>query len=362
MPKRGENIRKRKDGRWEARIITDTGKTKSIYAHSYREVKEKMKKPPDETVTSFDKSDFTFKDICNLWLTDNEIRNKKSTTAKYKSLCRNHIFPYFENIKPNEIKENHINAFIRQKTCQCTLAAKTIHDIITLLIQIIRYGENNGYIPPVKNNILSPSVPKKELDILTEAEQKTLVNSIKNNITAENIGILLSLFAGLRLGEICALQWGDIDFNNGLISVTKTMQRIEVENKATKTEIIIDTPKSQKSIRKIPIPDFLTDELKLLSRGCSNEAYILTGSKTRFIEPRAYQYKFKKYLKQANIRDINFHSLRHTFATRAIEQQVDVKTLSELLGHSTVNFTLDRYVHPSFNLKKQNIEKLVVCY
>lgn len=362
MPKRGENIRKRKDGRWEARVISENGKIKSIYAHTYREVKEKMKKPPDETVTSFDKSNLTFKEICNLWLTDNEIRNKKSTTAKYKSLCRNHIFPYFENIKPHEIEVNHINAFIRQKTYQSTLEAKTMHDIITLLMQIIRYGENNRYIPPVKNNILSPSVPKKELDILTEAEQKALVNSLKNNITAENIGILLSLFAGLRLGEICALQWGDIDFNNGLISVTKTMQRIEVENKATRTEIIIDTPKSQKSIRKIPIPDFLLEELRTLSIGCCNEAYILTGSKARFIEPRAYQYKFKKYLEKTNMRDINFHTLRHTFATRAIEQNVDVKTLSELLGHSTVNFTLDRYVHPSFNLKKQNIEKLAVCY
>lgn len=362
MPKRGENIRKRKDGRWEARILTDTGKPKSIYAHSYREVKEKMKKSSDETVTSFNNDNITFKDICIQWLTDNEIRNKQSTTAKYRSLCKNHIYPYFEKIKPKEIETHHINAFIRHKTYQTNLETKTIHDIITLLMQIIRYGENQGYIPQIKNDILTPSVTKKELDILTEAEQKALVNSIKSNITGENIGILLSLFAGLRLGEICALKWEDIDLNTGTISVTKTMQRIEVENKHTKTEIIIDTPKSQKSVRKIPIPDFLIDELKLLSKGCSEESYILTSSQYRYTEPRAYQYKFKKYLEKANIRDINFHALRHTFATRAIEQNVDVKTLSELLGHSTVNFTLDRYVHPSFSLKKQNIEKLAVCY
>ena len=362
MAKRGENIRKRKDGRWEARILTDTGKPKSIYAHSYREVKEKMKKPPDKAVTSFNKDNITFKDICTEWLTENEIRNKKSTIAKYKSICKNHIYPYFEKIKPTDIQTNHINAFIRYKTFSSNLETKTIHDIITLLMQIIRYAETKEYIPQIKSEILTPSIVKKDLDILTETEQKALVNSIKGNITGESIGILLSLFAGLRLGEICALKWSDIDLNTGTISVTKTMQRIEVENKSTKTEIIIDTPKSQKSVRKIPIPDFLLEELKRLSKNCTDEAYILTSSKYRYTEPRAYQYKFKKYLENANIRDINFHSLRHTFATRAIEQNVDVKTLSELLGHSTVNFTLDRYVHPSFSLKKQNIEKLAVCY
>ena len=362
MAKRGENIRKRKDGRWEARVLTDTGKPKSIYAHSYREVKEKMKKQPDKTVSSLNKVNITFRDICTDWLIQNEIRNKQSTIAKYRNLCKNHIYPYFDKIKPKDIDEEYINEFIRYKTFSCNLETKTIRDIITLLMQIIRYAENKEYIPQLKDEIIIPNTVTKDLDVLTISEQKALVNSIKGNITEESIGILLSLFTGLRLGEICALKWADINFDTGTISITKTMQRIEVENKDTKTEIIIDTPKSQKSIRKIPIPDFLLTELKRLSRSCTEEAYILTSSKYRYTEPRAYQYKFKKYLQKASVRDINFHSLRHTFATRAVEQGMDIKSLSEILGHSTVNFTLNRYVHPSFELKKENIDKLAICY
>lgn len=221
------------------------------------------------------------------------------------------------------------------------------------------------YIQNFNYSISRPTVHKKELEILTEDEQKRLVNAIKSEITYENIGILLSLYSGLRIGEICALQWQDINLQAGTISVTKSMQRISVADTATtgiKTAVIVDTPKSQKSIRTIPIPNFLQSELKKLSKNCSPASYVLTGSENSYTEPRAYQYKFKKYLKQAGIRDINFHALRHTFATRAIEQNIDVKALSEILGHATVNFTLERYVHISFNFKKQNIEKLTVCY
>lgn len=362
MPKRGENIRKRKDGRWEARILTDTGKYKSVYAQSYYEVKEKSKQSRDITSNKHYKYNVTFEYVCQQWIKDNSFKNKQSTTAIYIHICNKHIIPYFGKMKPENIDSNHINTFIRYKTYQGNLEPKSIYDIVAVLLQIIKYSERQRYIYSFKYDITMPVVHKKELEVLTRTEQEKLVRHIKSSITNENIGILLSLYAGLRLGEICALQWQDIDLNEGVISITKTMQRIAVENKSTKTEIIIDTPKSQKSIRKIPVPDFLLYELKRLSQGCFDSYYLLTSSPSKFIEPRAYQYKFKKYLKEANIRDINFHALRHTFATRAVEQGMDIKSLSEILGHSTVNFTLDRYVHPSISLKKQNIEKLAVCY
>lgn len=362
MPKRGENIRKRKDGRWEARILTDTGKYKSVYAQSYYAVKEKSKQSRDIKNNKPYKCNLTFEDICQQWIKDNSFKNKQSTTSIYIHICNKHIIPYFGKMKPDNIERNHINTFIRYKTYQDNLEPKSIYDIVTVLLQIIKYAEKQGYIYSFKYDISMPVVHKKELEVLTIAEQEKLVKHIKSSVTNENIGILLSLYAGLRLGEICALQWKDIDLTEGIISITKTMQRISVENKDTKTEIIIDTPKSQKSVRKIPIPDFLLSELKRLSDGCFKNSYLLTSSQNKFIEPRAYQYKFKKYIKTANIRDINFHALRHTFATRAVEQGVDIKSLSEILGHATVNFTLDRYVHPSISLKKQNIEKLAVCY
>lgn len=358
MSKRGENIHKRKDGRWEARILTETGKYKSVYASSYHLVKEKAKQPQICKAENMSIKNISFEQMCKIWLKECELKNKQSTIARYNGIINKHLVPYFNN----KIDRNTINSFVKYKTFQCKLSAKTVQDITAVLIQILKYAERESIIEPINYDIIRPKIVKKELEVLTPSEQEVLINKIKQNINQDNIGILLSLYAGLRIGEICALQWKDIDLKNGIISITKTMQRISVSNQEHKTQIIIDTPKSQKSVRTIPVPDFLLPELKRLSFCCSSNAFVLTGSEKRFIEPRSYQYKFKKILESSKIRNINFHALRHTFATRAVEQNIDIKTLSEILGHSTVGFTLDRYVHPSFELKKQSIEKLVACY
>lgn len=363
MAKRGENIRKRKDGRWEARILTDTGKYKSVYAPTYSEVKSKIR-TTDINEIKLIKSKISFENLCTEWLKEKEIQNKKSTIAQYNGIINRHLIPYFKHTQISKIDRSIINTFIKQKTYIGKLSAKTIQDITTVLVQILKYAVRENYILPLSFDFARPMVHKKELEVLSTREQEFLVNKIKQNINRENIGILLSLYAGLRLGEVCALQWQDIDFSAEIISVTKTMQRIPVTdcNSDTKTKIIIDTPKSLNSVRKIPIPDFLLTELITLSKNNQKNDYILTGHENRFTEPRAYQYKFKRILQETGIRDINYHALRHTFATRAVEQNIDIKTLSEILGHSTVSFTLDRYVHPTIVHKKQNIEKLAVCF
>ena len=172
------------------------------------------------------------------------------------------------------------------------------------------------------------------------------------------MGVFICLYTGIRIGELCALQWRDISFNEKVIVIGHTMQRLQNDdpNALNKTKIIITEPKSKASLRTIPLPDFVVHVIKPLAGLPS--AYILSGECKTMIEPRTMQNKFKGYLDKGQISDANFHSLRHTFATRCIEAGFDIKTLSEILGHSSVKITLDRYVHSSMELKRSNMEKL----
>lgn len=365
MSRRGENIRKRLDGRWEGRYIEkylDTGKAcyKSVYGHTYSEVKDKMKRVKTDNKKESKLYYITTYQLCFEWLESKKIIIKQSTYAQYYNLIDKHIVPYFKTIKLDSINNDNINNFIK-KMYENNMSVKTIHDIISILLQIIKYGQNKKYISEFNLNVIKPKLQIKELPILSKSEQERLVTYIRLDFNLQNIGILLSLYMGLRLGEICALKWSDINFENETLIVNKTIQRIKNtdNNTLNKTKIVIDSPKSAKSIREIPIPSFLLEILKDI-KGLQ-DTYILTGTK-KYIEPRLYQTMFKRLLKETQIQDYNFHALRHTFATRAVEQNFDIKSLSEILGHSSVKFTLEKYVHPSYELKKQNMEKLSICY
>ena len=195
---------------------------------------------------------------------------------------------------------------------------------------------------------------KKELPVLTEGEQRQLEAFLSGKPNLETLGLFLVLYSGLRIGELCALTWRDIDTEEGLLHVNKTLQRIKnVDgNSPFKTKVIIDMPKSKKSVRTIPIMNSLLIQLKREKAKYLPDAFFLTGKVRKFIEPRVYSEKFKRYLEASRVDDINFHALRHTFATRAEEKEFDIKSLSEVLGHSSVKFTLERYVHSSQVLKK----------
>lgn len=176
-----------------------------------------------------------------------------------------------------------------------------------------------------------------------------------------DVGVLLSLYTGIRVGELCALQWEDFDLAHSKLKIRKTMQRIQDlgNGSVSKTKIVITEPKSQCSIREIPLPLFIVDVAKKFAS--NPKAYILTGT-DRYIEPRTMQNRFKSYVKECNVEPANFHVLRHTFATRCVEVGFEVKSLSEVLGHANVNITLNRYVHSSFELKHSNMNKLASQY
>ena len=193
--------------------------------------------------------------------------------------------------------------------------------------------------------------------VFSKTEQEQLCKYILAEPEPCNIGILVCLFTGLRIGEICALRWEDVSFADQTIHVHHTLQRVQNQSgNGPKTKIVVTTPKSSCSIRTIPIPDELSEMLAAHKR--SSVGYLLTNDERKFVEPRTMQNRFKKALKSSGVESANFHATRHTFATRCIELGFDVKSLSEILGHATVNITMNRYVHPTLELKKENMKKL----
>ena len=373
MPRRGENIHKRKDGRWEGRYIDfyqSDGKAhyKSIYARSYTEVKEKLNKlkavlRTQRQMTSLVSSEQLFL----MWLEDKRIQLKESSYAEYVQVIHGHLMPYFQGLKSSQLTNDRVNQFVKDKLQSGRLdgkgglSAKRVRDILAVLLQAIQYGEKKGAIVGFDYDITRPKVQSTQMPVLTAQEQNSLLDYAKTNLDHKKLGIIIALYTGVRLGELCALQWSDINFNEGILSITKTLQRIKntAPNSTTKTKMVIDTPKSKKSTRPIPLPTYLLCLLKQLQQ--SNEMYVLSG-KIKYVDPRVYQDNFKEYLKKADVPENTIHALRHTFATNAVARGFDVKNLSEILGHSSVRFTLEKYVHGSMDTKKASMERYASCY
>jgi len=363
MPKHGENIHKRKDGRWEARFIPK-GKTayRSVYGKSYPEVKEKLRAALREEPKPVARK-ILCRDVSLEWLRHIQIEVKQPTYANYLFQVERHIIPYFGDMSMKKLDASTIERFLQEKAMHGRLdkkgglSAKTVHDLSIILSQMIGYAKDKGYTA-LECDIVTKAPKTKKLDILSSDEQQQLVQGIMLRLNPETLGFLLALYTGVRIGEVCALKWQDIDLSDEVIRITKTLQRIKnTDTAGSKTKIIIGEPKSAQSYREIPIQPFLIKILKQM-RGPS-KTYILTGQSLKYLEPRTYQTIFKRYLKEFGIRDINFHVLRHTFATRSIAQGFELKSLSEILGHASSSFTLEKYVHSSIELKKSCMNKMM---
>lgn len=358
MPRRGENIYKRKDGRWEGRYKNgyDTnGKIiyKSLYAHSYSEIKEKLRQHTSNPIQPQYGGKLLL-DYALQWLETVKMSRKISTYNKYKTIYLLHINPVIGECHMNFISSRHIEEIINNTTM---LSPKTQNDIMCVVKLIFEYAAQNGEKTNLSMKGYCIRQKYKCIRVLSVEEQRRFTEFLLNDIDLIKIGIYLSLCTGLRIGELCALQKENINLETGELFVRKTLQRVQVENGAYKTEVIITEPKSVNSVRDIPLPEFLIDICKHFYKKLKSEDFLLTGT-TKYMEPRSLQYHFKRYLKECNIGDLNFHALRHTFATRCVENGFEIKTLSEILGHVNVNITLNRYVHSSIDLKRTNMEKL----
>ncbi len=362
MAKRGSNIYKRKDGRFEGRVpvgYQENGKIKyrSVYARTLSEVKEKMSEVysirQDQPVSAIK---LTVSETAEQWLSSAKLRVKESSYANYVNIVYKHILPILGGEMMINLTTSKLNDFINFKLTSGRLngkgglSAKSVRDIMMVYRSIENYAAREFGIK--ETHFTMPKIEKKQTDILTSVERKRLENYLIHNQNKTNIAVLLCLFTGLRVGELCGLKWEDIDFDNAVLFVKRTVQRV---SKNGKSQVIIGSPKSKTSVRTVPIPAFVLDILRNY-RSCG-DFYIITG-KSKSTEPRTMQNRFKSILKLCGIRNVNFHLLRHTYATVCIENGFDPKTLSELLGHADASITLNRYVHSSMQMKKNYVSRL----
>lgn len=361
----GENIYKRKDKRWEARYkngYREDGSVKysSVYAKTYKEVKRKRDEILFNKHNNISNKDITLNEAFELYITSVNNVVKQSTISTYYNIYNNHLKHVFGGLKLKFIDSSRMNMFVNQKIEQ-NLSNKYINDIIILLCAILNQAKKLKYNINDDFYIKKLSNTEKEIQVFNKKEQLKLESYLINNINSTSICILLSISLGLRLGEICALKVADISFKDCTITINKTMQRIKNLDKqaTTKTKIIIDTPKSKKSIRILPIPYFLVKILKKYVQRINKNVYLTTLDIYKFIENRTLANRYKKTLEICNIDYKCFHTLRHTFATNCVVYNtVDIKTLSEFLGHSNVNMTLNRYVHSTFETKKEKMQNV----
>lgn len=296
-------------------------------------------------------------EIVKLWREDKKQYIKKSSYAAYMLLIENHLLPVFGDCEV--IEEAGVQAFVLKKLEQ-GLSQKTIKDMLIVLKMILKFGAKNKWMEHNQFDIQYPTQRENpQLEVLSRTNQKKIMNYIQEHFTFRNLGVYICLSSGMRIGEICALTWEDIDVNTGIVTVRRTIQRIyTVEDGIRKTELVLDTPKTKNSIRDIPISRDLLKILKPIKKVVNNSFFVLTND-AKPTEPRTYRSYYEIFMKELDIPKLKFHGLRHSFATRCIESNCDYKTVSVLLGHSNISTTLNLYVHPNMEQKKKAIEQML---
>ena len=374
MPRRGENIRKRKDGRWEGRYIKNYdiyGKAKyaSVYGKSYLEVKQKLITASININTDADihkNKSLLFREVLFLWLENNRVKLKPSTYSKYYRIIEKHLVPVIGNTPISNVNAQYLNNILCEKSSNGRLdscgglSPTYVRTMGFILKSTMLFAQENNYCNALKGTVIMPLKTKSKLKVLSLTEQERLENACCKYSSNKDLGIILSLYTGMRLGEVCGLRWEDIDYETNTMHIYHTVERIQnnydISNNK-KTKLILLDAKTANSDRVIPIPSKL---IPLLHK--EKSGFVIKGDVYDYTDPRTLQYFFKKKLKESNLDDMNFHALRHTFATRCIESGMDAKTLSEILGHSDVNITLRTYVHSSLELKRKQMEAMVaIC-
>lgn len=363
MARRGENIYKRKDGRYEGRYVigkNKNGTTKFgyVYSQNFGEVRRALLLKKAALMENRGYSSFariTLGEWMNTWMHAELKGNvKRSSWQTYWNLFQKHILPNLGYMDITLITPTNAQTFHMELRAR-GLSGSTIKSVCRLLSAAMCSAVEEGIIRknPWKRVKLPPE-ERTEQRVLNHGEHKKLLNAAD----IEHVDVLLGLYAGMRLGEVCALKWSDIDWEHGMLTVCRTVQRIAVFNGKNdpKTMLFIGTPKTHKSRRVIPIPAFILALLK--KKYFQSQSEFVFGVENRSAEPRTVQRRFKRLVKQLGMDDVHFHTLRHSFATRLLELGTDVKTVSTLLGHSSVRTTLDIYVHSLLEYRREAVDRL----
>lgn len=371
MPRRGENIYKRKDGRWEGRCITGHNENghatfQYFYGHSYGEVKEKsLTRYQKVKMDTKRQHGIYYSDILDAWLRNKYLSVKESSYGKYQHTVDYYIRPQLGGCRARDLSTAVIESYIGNLLSSGRqngqgLSPKTVQDILVIIKDTVSFALIHGMQLPCKLERLFVKQKTSEIRVFTQEEQRKLTVFLMNDMNINKLCMLLCLYTGLRIGEVCALRWDCVDLDKRALRVRATVQRVRLQDPGDgpKTKMLYSEPKSKTSIRDIPLPEQLLPILRQFQGDPS--AFILSGAADQYPEPRLLQYWFKKYLVQCGIEDANFHALRHTFATRCVESGFELKSLSEILGHANVNVTLNRYVHSSFALKAENMGRMVL--
>ncbi len=299
-------------------------------------------------------SSISFTEVAMRWKESKRKVVKHSTYCAYILILKTHLIPYFG--KYRIIKETEVQQFVFEKI-NSGLSRKTVHDILAVLSAICKFGAKYSIFDNPHWDIVYPSeTSTRNLPVLSIANHRKLLGEIVTNPTTQNIGILLALCCGLRIGEVCALRWENVDLVRRVINISVTTGRI-YNCESMETECYTSSPKTKNSNREIPISPILLEALRKVKKQQPGHEFVV-GDGYKAKEPRTYRDTFNRMLKRLNIPPIVFHGLRHTFATRCIESQCDYKTVSVILGHANIATTLNLYVHPNLDQKKRCIDKM----
>ncbi|WP_375179649.1 tyrosine-type recombinase/integrase [Enterococcus rotai] len=363
---RGENIYKRKDGRWEGRYPKARREDGSlyygyIYGKSFQSVRKRLieKKATYAFYHTSIHQEFQgdFKDWAALWLNQLMRENlKESTYASYQNKLSHHILPAIGHLPLHRVTKEVLTGLVQE--WKEILSPSSIHVVFRLVKSCLKSAKDHGYLYTNPAELVSlPKIQPKERPALTRKQQSQLVQVGQHSLT--DLPILLALETGMRIGEISALKWSDIDFDQAVIHVKRTQQRIvDYTDGEQKTKLIETTPKTQRARRVIPLSSLLREQLKE-AKAQANSPYVV-GKKGKAVEPRTIAYRFAQLRKKIGLPNVSFHTLRHAFATRCLEVGVNIHTISALLGHASIKLTLDTYTHSRIEDQREAIEKLAV--